>query len=275
MRTLLDLKRIKLPVVITKHGVQSSSHWKIRLYAWLDRRPLILADRTIAVDTSTYKMLLTWGVPSEKLQLIPNPAPDFIQPAPEQLLYLRKSLSLQNPFPIIVFIARMEREKGIYDLLQAHEMLVKQGKKVYLLYIGEGSCRLDIERRVELHPDKTLVRFLGMQVKVDEYLDLSDIVILPSYKEGMPNSLLEAMSAGKPIIATRIGGIPDLIIDQKNGLLIQPGDVSKLAHSIEYLLDNPAIANEMGEQGARIATSEFSVKKAVDSIIKIYKEIIE
>jgi len=275
VRTLLDLNWIKQPVVITKHGVQSSTNWRVRLYAWLDHRPLRMANRTIAVDTATYNLLLSWRVPKDNLTLISNPSPCFVQPDPQKLMNLRIKLGLQEPCPIVLFVARMEREKGIYDLLQAHELLRKQGKRMYLLFVGDGSCRLDMESKVALNHNKELIRFLGMQINVDEYLALSDLVVLPSYKEGMPNSLLEAMSAGKPIVATQVGGIPDLVIDGENGRLVPPGNIEGLAHAIGSQLDNPTCMREMGIKSLKMATDKFAVTKAVDALINVYKEVIK
>jgi glycosyltransferase involved in cell wall biosynthesis len=272
-RTLLDLGQIGVPTVAVKHGVAASDHWRLLLYHRLNRRPLRLATRVIAVDESTFKMLLSLGVSETRLRLIHNPAPPFQRPNDDEVEFLRARLKIDSDRPVIVYLGRIEREKGLSELLQVHYRLLQEGREICTIFVGEGSFRRELMEISSSLGGKHVI-FAGPQVRVEPFLALSDIVTLPSYREGMPYALLEAMAAGKPVVATTVGGIPSLVKEGMNGLLVPPQDVQALFVAFAYLLDNIGRAREMGMNGYRRATQEFSPAKAVDSLIKTYHEAL-
>jgi glycosyltransferase involved in cell wall biosynthesis len=119
------------------------------------------------------------------------------------------------------------------------------------------------------------VCYVGHQRNVDDWISLSDLVVLPSYREGVPRTLLEAAAMGKPIVTTDVPGCREVVVDGVNGLLVPPRNVSKLADAIQGLLSDPQRREKMGEAGRRIAVEEFSAEKVVASYMKIYRDVME
>ena len=111
-------------------------------------------------------------------------------------------------------------------------------------------------------------------LEIPRYLNAGDIFVLPSHSEGLPNAILEAMACSLPVIATRVGGIPEAVEDGKSGILTEKKDTNSLARAMEYLIENGVAAKEMGVYGRKIMESRFSWKKNAQKIIEIYREII-
>jgi glycosyltransferase involved in cell wall biosynthesis len=118
------------------------------------------------------------------------------------------------------------------------------------------------------------LHFLGHREDVRDLLSVYDIFVLPSLSEGMPLALLEAMAAGVPAVATRVGGVSEVIENGKTGLLVPPGDSRALADGIATLLENPALATELGEAARQVAVSRFSLERMVRAYQDIYAELI-
>jgi glycosyltransferase involved in cell wall biosynthesis len=176
----------------------------------------------------------------------------------------------------LLFLGRLGERKGIYDLLASLESIKSRDKSGFTLYVGgdgeiEKFKQVVVSRRLEDN-----VVYLGW---VDENgkrdaLRKSDIYVLPSYSEGLPVSILEAMSYGLPVISTPICGIPEAITDNENGFLVEPGDVSALADKIFLLMDNDEIRKRMGEKAYQVAKNIFSVDKITAELSDVYQSIM-
>lgn len=275
-RSMLELGLARLPTVIIKHGLPACRSSLNRLYSWVDKWPIRAATRVIAVDRFTFDSLgQVWKVSEERLKLVHNPAPSFVQPPDEVVKLLAHQLSLEKDIPLVLFLGRIEREKGIFELLQAHKNMYEDDKPFYLLIVGDGSIREDVMRFSLTIPSAQYLRWVGPQLDIVPYLALCNIFVLPSYSEGLPFSLLEAMSAEKPVIATHVGGIPDAVAHNVNGILIEPKQVNALVQAISFLLKNTDIASQMGVRGREIALCQFSLFSAVEEICEIYRDIVK
>lgn len=170
--------------------------------------------------------------------------------------------------PIFLFLGWLEENKGVHDLLEAVRQLGEAGQRFRVRIGGSGSehqrlvamaANLGIENRVE---------FLGWVAGPDKLQVMAgaDVLVLPSYSEGMPNAVLEGMAAGLPVIATAVGGVPALVIDGKTGLLIEPGHPEQLAAAMQRLIENPAERQRLGQAGAEKIQAEHSVDQAWQKI---------
>ena len=176
----------------------------------------------------------------------------------------------------ISFMGRLGQRKGIYDLLEAFEKLSSDIPNAKLVLGGDGDIDLvkkiikekNIENRIDI-----LGWVTGKQ-KI-EVFQKTDIYVLPSYNEGMPGSVLEAMAAGVPIISTPVGAIPEIVIENKNGYLIKPGDINELYSKLKLLSQNKNLRERMGKESKRIIQEKFDVEKIVNKLLKIYEEILE
>lgn len=181
----------------------------------------------------------------------------------------------------ILFLGHIGQEKGCFDLVYAIDQLRRSTTQPFCmhfvgetLYAGEKERlqvevkKLNLDDYIQIHPPEY------DHAKISRLAD-SDILVLPSYFEGMPMSVIEAMAAGLPVVATRIGGIPDQIIHQYNGFLINPGDVRALSHSLQALLENPKERLQMGLNGREVACEKFDIETKTNNLIDFYQSILK
>lgn len=217
---------------------------------------------------------LIYLVPNIKLFYVPN----GIQTS-SYIKIQRQNAKIKNRIEIL-FLGHIGREKGCFDLVDAIVDIREHTRKPFCLHLVGETLRDGEKEQLQ----KYLVeRDLGKWVQVHdaEYgdlkldrMELSDIFVLPSYHEGMPISILEAMAAGLPVIATKTGGITDQVIPEITGLLIPVGDVKGLGQAILRLIENDEERLKMGLAGRRRAIEEFDIEKRVDRLISVYNQLL-
>ena len=143
-----------------------------------------------------------------------------------------------------------------------------------LVFLGKGDLDVDLRAEALKTGANGRVNFLGWRNDIDEIMPIFDIFVLPSLNEGMGRVLVEAMAAGKPIVASNVGGIPDLVEHDHNGLLVPPGDEKALATSIKQLINNPEKAKLMGQHGRELC-HQFSVEAMVEKIDNLYEDLLK
>lgn len=197
----------------------------------------------------------------------------------EQKVYQKKrELDLDPNFKIIGIVGRLVKEKGYFDLFQAFKKVLRSFPKTILLVIGS----LEPEKKDALNPaivkkykiGKNVI-FLGERFDMDELYYLMDIFVLPSYREGLGISIIEASAMRKPVIATDIRGCREAIDKGKTGILIPAGSPEKLAEAIIYLLKNPEKAKEMGRMGREKVLKEFDERIIFSRIKTEYQRLIK
>jgi glycosyltransferase involved in cell wall biosynthesis len=159
---------------------------------------------------------------------------------------------------VIGFVGRLTKDKGIHELIEAFRILRGAGMDVRLLLLGE------FEAGDPVHPETSnfiradpAIRWLGYVPDPGPYYHHMDVFVLPTYREGLPTVLLEAAAAGKPVVSTRTTGVVDVVLDGVTGLLVPPRDASSLARAIRRLLDNQALAIQMGCRARRLIEEQF------------------
>lgn len=177
---------------------------------------------------------------------------------------------------LLVYLARIEKRKGFFDLMKVMPNLAKKFPNLELYVAGQG----DVEMANTLVKEYGLERnvfILGYidSVKRDEILKMGHILVFPSYNEGLPMSLLEAMSYGLVPITTPVGGIPDVVVQNKNGLLVNPGDTEALKKSIDYLLTSPNKYADLSENARNDVDRDFNYKNYGSKLMKIYNSILQ
>ena len=187
---------------------------------------------------------------------------------------MRKDLCVDSETCLIGTLGRLTPVKGIPYLLHAAKILLREGANVKVLIVGEGSIRQDLLMQTHDLGISGNVVFLGHREDTDELLQALDIFVLPSLSEGIPMALLEAMAESRPIVASRVGGIPEIIEDGVEGFLVESMDVNNLAERCRRLLESPDVARKMGEQGRNRVEREFSATAMADRVISVYKELL-
>jgi glycosyltransferase involved in cell wall biosynthesis len=162
--------------------------------------------------------------------------------------------------------------KGHRVLLEAAASLRRQWPRLHVVIVGSGPLRDDLERLARRRGIAETVRFLGARIDVSDCLGGMDIYVQPSLNEGMGRGLIEAMAAGRPAVASRVGGIPAVVEDRKTGLLVPPNDPAALARALEELLRKPDWAKELGAAARASIGERFSAAAMVRAIESVYEQ---
>jgi glycosyltransferase involved in cell wall biosynthesis len=176
---------------------------------------------------------------------------------------------------LIVFMGRLGKRKGTYDLIEAFREVIKEVPNVKLLLGGDGDIE-DVKSLISNLDLSDKVRVLGWVSGSDKIMTFrkADIYVLPSYNEGLPGSILEAMSAGAPIVTTPVGGIPEAVKDGENGFLIKPGDINNLSSKLIVLCKDEQLRIKMGNASKKIIQSKFDIKLIINDLVEYYQSIL-
>jgi glycosyltransferase involved in cell wall biosynthesis len=277
-----SLKR-KIPFVVTLHGydilTEPHSGYGIRLnkrYDLLVRKVLEEADAVIVASKAVYEETEKITSGSDKLHLIHNgvdlqkfnPSIDGTE--------VKRLYNAENKN--VVFTLRHHEPKyGIAYLILAAKIVLKHKRDTVFIIGGDGSLRnyhMKLAKQLGIGDH---VFFPGriFQEEVPKYYAASDVVAVPSLQEAWGLVATEAMACGKPVVATKVGGLPDQVIEGFNGFLVQPRDPKALADRIIYLLENPPEARRMGLNGRRLAEDKFDIERRIDKILELYRMLIE
>jgi glycosyltransferase involved in cell wall biosynthesis len=186
----------------------------------------------------------------------------------------RRYLGIPGDRFAVGWIGRMTAVKRTDDILVAFKRLRDSGVDAVLCLVGDGPDRPELERRAhELGVVRDTV-FLGYQEDVAPFYSAFDALILPSSNEGTPVSAIEALAAGRPVVATRVGGVPDVVRDGEDGFLVEPGDTSELANRLEQLARDPALRERMGKQGRERVLPRYAVNRLVEDVDELYQSLL-
>jgi len=176
---------------------------------------------------------------------------------------------------VLLHVGRFAPQKNHFLLVRGFAQAFEQYPAMELWLVGDGSLRPEVERQVQEAGLQERVRFLGLRKDVPKLLAQADMLLLPSDWEGVPLVVLEAMAAGKPVVATRVGGIPELVEDGLTGILVPPQDPQALAAAIVRLVQDAELRRKMGEAGRRRALEQFDIRKTARQYEKLYLKLWE
>ncbi len=242
---------------------------------WPTRR-LYLAPAAVITTSREIAELLhgDLGVPRERLHAIPTGVSlaDFAPRPPDPGLAARLNL----PPGAFVFgtVSVLRSWKGHLYLLEAFNHLAQEGLNAVLVIVGEGPYRPVIEEKIHTLGLDDKVRLVGHQDAVPQWLALMDAFVLASYAhEGVPQALLQALAMGKPVAATAMGGIPEVIIPEETGLMAPPRDSQALARAMARLMGEPSLRAKLSRQGPRVA-SRYSLEQMADALEALYARLM-
>lgn len=237
--------------------------WKKMILAAVERALSGVTDRIITVSEALRRELIQKeGINPGRIVTIYNgidPAPGR---PPKERRHVLRGLGLPPLGQVVGTVARLAPQKGVGYFLKAAAMLVKD-YQVNFLIIGDGPLRRQLENEAASLSLRNRVVFAGEREDVPAILPVLDLFVLPSLTEGFPLTILEALAAGHPVIATRVGGVPEVIVDNYTGLLVKPGDPVGLALAIAELLSDRERALALGQAGQAYARERFTVAQMV------------
>ena len=188
------------------------------------------------------------------------------------LKFLKENLNLPlNVQTVIGVIARLEKVKGVEYLLHAFKKIIENYDNILLLIVGDGSERLNLEVLSEELNISRNVMFLGYRNDIDELLQLVDIYVLSSLSEGLPLGLLEAMAAGCAVVASNVGGVPSVIRNNKNGILVAPKNSCEIYHALETLIVNKNFRNILSKEAFEHVTQNYGSSIMVSKYLLLYR----
>jgi glycosyltransferase involved in cell wall biosynthesis len=246
-----------------------------RLFLAVERCLSHLTDRLIALTDGEMNDYITLSVcPPEKMVKIHSGVDiSKFRKSSENMVEKKREMGLSQHGVLIGFVGWLLPIKGPMQLLKAMEDVWQDHENTALVFIGKGDLDVDLRTEALKIIANGRVNFLGWRNDIDEIMPLFDIFVMPSLNEGMGRVLVEAMAAGKPIVASKVGGIPDLVQHNHNGLLVPPGDEKALAAGIRQLINDPAKAKKMGQRGQELC-NQFSVESMVEKIDRLYSELL-
>jgi len=175
--------------------------------------------------------------------------------------------------PLMVTVARLSYEKGLPTLLEAVRQLGGRCPDLACVIVGDGPMREALARRIEAAGLGDRVRLVGFRNDIPAVLAAADLFCLPSRMEGLPNVLLEAGAAGVPVVATRVGGVPEVVVDGRTGILVPPGRPEAMADAIDRLIREPALARRLADAGRKRVERRFSAEVATRKYQMLYESI--
>lgn len=228
--------------------------------------------RYVAISRSVAARLSDFGIPAERIRVAPSGVA-LERAAPGAGGAFRRELGLAPDALLVGNIAHLSSEKGQRDLVDAIPAVLAVHPEARFVLVGEGALRGELERRArELGLGERLA-FTGFRDDVDVILDALDVFVMSSHAEGLGTAVADALAARRAVVATRVGGIPDIVEDGVEGLLVPPRDPAALAAAIGRLLDDPELRRRLGEAGRAKVERSFSVDAMVEGNLAVYREM--
>ncbi len=222
-----------------------------------------LADRVLVNSQAALEEERAAGFARDRLVYVPNAARAVAGTANRWALGL-------PPGPLAVSVGQLETMKGHRFLVEAWPAVREAIPDAVLAIVGDGPCRRSLEEDARRLGVADSVRFLGFRAPADPFFSACDVLVQPSLTEGLPNAVLEAMTAGRAVVASRVGGVPELVVDGETGLLVPPGDAPALARALGTLLGDPARRARLGAAAAARARSTFSMEAVRAKVEEAY-----
>ncbi len=262
--TLLIAKRLKLNTVL---------HWRVAAPV---RFPLRFTDAVITVSDIAAQQILKGNFPAEKVAVVRSSIDTkFFEPFDGARMQMRNHLGLKEDGFVIAGMGRLVKGKGYEVLLKSLSELAPSDRPTLLL-AGDGGERQKLEGLATGLGIAQQVKFLGFQSDVRPILWAADIFVhVPTtFPEGTPNAILEAMAAGLPVIATPVGGIPEIVRDGETGLLVPPNDHKALAEAILKLRQDEVLRTELGKQAQKWVQEYHDVRQLPERVIRVYSRVM-
>jgi glycosyltransferase involved in cell wall biosynthesis len=264
---------VRIPWVAFAHGYTSENR-RMALYNRLDAWLLRHADRVVVVSEATGRLIESAGVPRQIIRVIPN-AIDSSDEVKADGTNFRRHCGAGSDDLLIGVIGRLSPEKGQAVFLQALTEVLKFVGKARAVFVGDGQDMAGLKEQTRLRGLEDRVTFMGHQTDMPPIYAGLDLVVIPSLSEGLPNVLLEAMVYRKPVVATNVGGIPEVMQDGLSKFLVSPGDAQAMANTILEVLRDPTLRRELGEAGQRRVREAFSPSQRAAQVMELYKELLE
>ena len=261
------------PWIAFHHGYTWPA-FRARVYNQLDRWSLRGARKVITMSRPFREEIVSRGVPADRIEIVHNAIrADWGATSRARGAELRASLEIAPHRRVILIVGRLSREKDHITLLRAMKRLPVE-MNPHLVIVGEGPERPHIEAEIERLDLRDRTTLTGQVKSAEPYYGVADVAVLSSISEGSPNALLEAMAAGVPVVATEVGGIPEIVTDGESALLVRVGEIDRMTDSIANLIGgDPALADRLTERGKALIRERHTPDARVQRLLEIYRPL--
>ena len=215
------------------------------------------------------------GVPTDKIEIVLSGLEVSKYSSMAKRYETRSSLDITDRRHLVLYIGRLRRVKGLDQGLRAFALALNKHPTAHLAIAGEGEELTSLKTLVANLKFSDNVTFLGVRNDLPQILSACDSVLIPSRYEGLPRVAIEAMAAGKPVIATKVGGNSEVIIHSETGILVDPKDIEKMGLALSKLIGNCALQNRLGRAGRKRANQHYSIEKYVSRLDSLYRKLFE
>ena len=275
---LMLARKYRIPFVCSLMGSDINVYPSYRPLSYtMTRKVLLESDRVIAVSNALKDKAETIVLAKQEIRVIYMgvDTENFVKNNVNRN-EIRTNLDISPNEIVLLFVGGLLISKGVFELIESFAKLYKSFNNSRLILVGEGPAKNKLLERIRALGIQDFVYFVGRKPhdEIPEWLNACDIFVLPSYSEGLPNALVEAMACKCPVVATRVGGIPEVLKNKENGLLIKPQNVGDLTESLIYLISHREEAIEMGERAWKTVLENYTWDKNAEKTIKIYREVL-
>lgn len=267
---------VRVCVTSQRMRLEGRSPWLLRADRWISRSRL--AQRMVAVSESVRTYCIEdEGIAPDHVVTIANGLDIENWPSNGQAAdrtSLRQTLGIEPDAPMVTTVARLHPQKGYEHLLEAVPGVLEAHPSAHFVWVGDGELEDALSQRIHSAKLEGRVHLTGARSDVPDLLAASDLFVLPSLWEGMPNAVLEAMAAGLPVVATAVDGTPEIVAEGETGWLVPPADGASLREAIRQALGDPARREAMGRAGRQRVERHFSLTRYVDQFEQLYAQLL-
>jgi glycosyltransferase involved in cell wall biosynthesis len=265
-----------IPIVATVH-LHTQTDFRLRLYRQLDLWVLRRFSHIVAVAHAVAQDLVSQGVPPAQITVIHNaidPTQFDLNAFQSAGMRRRLELMIAPEQPVVTFIGRLTAQKGLDYFLSMAAQVQPVVPPARFLIIGDGVLRAQLQAQAQALGLGKAITFLGHREDIPVWLAASDVVVNPSVREGLPYVILEALATARPVVATAVGGVPEVIVDGETGRLVHPGDVQALTQAVLWVLRNPEAAREMAQNGRAWVIREANTETMAQYTAAVYRSVL-
>lgn len=270
------LFNFKIKILYNAHGWYFNADIKNKkknFYATIERILALKTDKIINISKSEYDSALKYKIASDKKMCIIENGVDLLKfkNSDKYRTRIRKKYNIKNNEIIIGVVGRISEQKDPLTMIKAFNEIYQQRDDVKLMFVGSGELEETVKKYAKENNLLNVIIFTGWVNNVEKFIPAFDIAILPSKWEGFGLALIEYMACNKPIVASNVGGISNIITDKKNGLLFEKGNYKELANKIEILINNDELANKIIETN-KSYRKQYDIKILINKHERLFQE---
>lgn len=264
-------KIMKKPVFITVHGMDVTNFEDSPFFKMLIKFSLNRCNKALAVSEDLARKMRLLS--NQNNIIVLRNAVDLNRFKPLKNENLRKHYKIKGENTLVLFVGYLDTFKGIFELVDAFYEVNKENKNAMLMMVGEGPKENELKKKVSNLGLERSVIFMGnlKPKEIHHYYQAADIFVLPSHTEGLPLVIIEAMACGLPVVATNVGGIPELITEGFNGFLIPPKNKEKLIKTLTILINDKKLRKKISKKSVEKIEYDFNINKKIIKLIELYK----